>query len=128
MIFAGGSSAENAISHAWEIVPTHFLAFPTLRKPSPRIFWHFPHSVNRPHAFFAISRTREIVPTHFLAFPTLRKSSQNFFWHFLFKILLPERTIGQSADYFQVDLISGRHILIDADDKIGTSKVFFCQF
>ena len=60
----------------------HFLPFPALGKWSPRIFWHFSHSGNRPHVFFAISHAREIVSKIFLAFPTLGKSSQKFFWHF----------------------------------------------
>ncbi len=71
LIIASANNLSLAISRTQEIVSKNFLAFPTLRKPSQKIFWHFPHSGNRLKKFFGIFHAREIVSKNFLAFPAL---------------------------------------------------------
>ena len=96
------------------------MAFPTLRKSSQKIFWHFPHSGNRlknffgvSHTqetvsknFFAISRTQESLSKIFLAFPTLRKPSQNFFGISRFKIIFLENAEDESEMNYYDNLIN----------------------
>ena len=48
-----------AVSHAQETVSKNFLAFPTLRKSSQKIFWHFPHSGNRINTSHSIENKSE---------------------------------------------------------------------
>ena len=47
------------VSHAQETVSKNFLAFPTLRKPSQKIFWRFPHSGNRINTSHSIENKSE---------------------------------------------------------------------